>query len=85
MYPHDFEMPLNLSEYLYLRELTLTGVFVSPYAFPRAVQLLPLLDLEPLTATWFPFDQAVEAFAEHMSGRHPKVLIRCNDVDGADA
>jgi (R,R)-butanediol dehydrogenase/meso-butanediol dehydrogenase/diacetyl reductase/L-iditol 2-dehydrogenase len=44
-----------------------------------------LLDLEPLTATWFPFDQAVEAFAEHMSGRHPKVLIRCNDVDGADA
>jgi (R,R)-butanediol dehydrogenase/meso-butanediol dehydrogenase/diacetyl reductase/L-iditol 2-dehydrogenase len=85
MYPHDFEMPLNLSDYLYLKELTLTGVFVSPYAFPRAVQLLPLLDLEALTATWFPLDQAVEAFAEHMSGRHPKVLIRCNDVDEADA
>ncbi len=26
-------MPLNLSDYLYLKELTLTGVFVSPYAF----------------------------------------------------
>ena len=46
MYPHDFEMPLNLSDYLYLKELTLTGVFVSPYAFPRALQLLPLLDLD---------------------------------------
>jgi L-iditol 2-dehydrogenase len=84
MYPHDFEMPLNLSDFLYLKELTLTGVFVSPYAFPRAVQLLPLLDLDALTATAFPFDQAVEAFAAHMSGKHSKVLIRCNDVDGAD-
>jgi L-iditol 2-dehydrogenase len=80
MYPHDFEMPLNLSDYLYLRELTLTGVFVSPYAFPRAVQLLPLLDLDALTATAYPFDQAVEAFAAHVSGQHPKVLIRCNDI-----
>ena len=34
MYPAEFEMPLNLSDYLYLKELTLTGVFVSPYAFP---------------------------------------------------
>ena len=50
MYPHDFEMPLNLSDYLYLKELTLTGVFVSPYAFPRALQILPYLDLDELTA-----------------------------------
>lgn len=84
MYPHDFEMPLNLSDFLYLKELTLTGVFVSPYAFPRAVQLLPLLYLEALTGTVFPFDQAVEAFAAHLSGEHPKVLIRCNDVDGVE-
>lgn len=27
MYPHDYEMPLNLSDYLYLKEFTLTGVF----------------------------------------------------------
>jgi L-iditol 2-dehydrogenase len=80
MYPHDFEMPLNLSDHLYLKELTLTGVFVSPYAFPRAVQLLPLLDLDALTGTSFPLDEAVEAFAAHISGRHPKVLIQCNDL-----
>jgi hypothetical protein len=23
----------------------------------------------------------VDAFAAHLSGEHPKVLIRCNDVD----
>lgn len=78
MYPSDFEMPLNLSEYLYLKELTLTGVFVSPYTFPRAVQLLAELDLEPFLSTVFDLHDAGEAFAAHLTGAQPKVLIRCN-------
>jgi L-iditol 2-dehydrogenase len=81
MYPEDYELPLNISSYLYRRELTITGVFISPYTFPRAVQLLPSLRLEAFARSVFPLDQAVEAFAEHLTGRHPKVLIRCNDVD----
>jgi L-iditol 2-dehydrogenase len=83
MYPHDFEMPLNLSDYLYLRELTLTGVFVSPYAFPRALQILPRLRLEEFTRAVFDFDDAVAAFEAHVSGEHPKVVIRCNDLEEA--
>ncbi|MDQ1129654.1 zinc-binding dehydrogenase [Microbacterium sp. SORGH_AS_0888] len=81
MYPESFEMPLNLSDYLYLRELTLTGLFVSPYAFPRALQILPHLDTEELTQAVFPLEQAAEAFAVHVSGAYPKVVLRCNDVD----
>lgn len=80
MYPHDFEMPLNLSDYLYLKELTLTGVFVSPYAFPRALQILPHLELAELTQSVFTLEDAVEAFEVHVSGRFPKVVIRCNDM-----
>ena len=80
MYPHDYEMPLNLSDYLYLKELTLTGVFVSPYAFPRALQILPYLDLDELTQAVFDLEDAAEAFAVHVSGRYPKVVIRCNDI-----
>jgi (R,R)-butanediol dehydrogenase/meso-butanediol dehydrogenase/diacetyl reductase/L-iditol 2-dehydrogenase len=80
MYPHEFEMPLNLSEYLYLKELTLTGVFVSPYAFPRALQILPHLQLAELTQAVFDLEDAAEAFRVHVSGIHPKVVIRCNDV-----
>lgn len=78
MYPADYEMPLNLAEYLYLKELTLTGVFVSPYAFPRAVQVLPRLDLDEFVTTIYDLDDAVEAFAAHLTGEHPKVIIRCN-------
>ncbi|QEW01135.1 alcohol dehydrogenase catalytic domain-containing protein [Microbacterium caowuchunii] len=81
MYPEDFEMPLNLSDFLYLKELTLTGVFVSPYAFPRALQILPHLDVDELTAAVFPLEDAEEAFAAHVSGRHPKVVLRCNQID----
>ncbi|MEO8527821.1 MAG: alcohol dehydrogenase catalytic domain-containing protein [Pseudolysinimonas sp.] len=83
MYPEDFEMPLNLSDRLYLQELTLTGVFISPYAFPRALQLLPQLDVEELTATVFPFWEAVDAFDAHLSGQHPKVIIHCYQTEEA--
>jgi L-iditol 2-dehydrogenase len=81
MYPADFEMPLNLSDYLYLKELTLTGVFVSPYAFPRALQILPHLELDEMTQSVFPLEQATEAFEVHVRGAYPKVIIRCNDID----
>lgn len=81
MYPSDFEMPLNLSDYLYLKELTLTGVFVSPFAFTRALQILPYLDVEELTQSIFDIEDAAEAFAIHVSGRFPKVIIRCNQID----
>ncbi|MFC6355979.1 zinc-dependent alcohol dehydrogenase [Luethyella okanaganae] len=80
MYPNDYELPLNLADYLYQRELTLTGVFVAPYAFPRAMQLLPQLQLTELTQAVFPLEDASEAFEAHLSGRHPKVVIRCNDL-----
>jgi len=80
MYPQEFEMPLNLSDYLYLKELTLTGVFVSPYAFPRALRILPLLQLDELTRAVFDLDDASEAFAVHVSGKYPKVVIRCNHI-----
>ncbi len=85
MYPEDFEMPLNLSDYLYLKELTLTGVFVSPYAFPRALQILPYLELDELTQSVFDLDDAAEAFAVHVSGKFAKVVIRCNDIDEESA
>lgn len=80
-YPKDYELPLNLSTYLYLRELTITGVFIAPYAFPRAVQLLPHLRLSELTDAVFDLEDAAEAFRVHMSGTHPKVVIRCNPID----
>ena len=79
MFPKSYEMPLNLYEKCYFQELTISGIFVAPYAFPRALQMLSHLDLKPFTQKIFPLEQGVEAFEAHLSGKYSKILIRCNE------
>jgi len=81
MYPTEYEMPINLYKYLYRNELTIKGLFLSPYTFPRSVRLLERIDLGPFTEKVFPLDNVAEAFDVHMTGEFFKVLIRCNDLD----
>jgi hypothetical protein len=76
MYPNSYEMPSNLYQYCYKNELTLT--IVSPYTFPRAVQILPKMKLDKLITQSYPIDQAEETFAAQVSGKYLKVLIDCN-------
>jgi (R,R)-butanediol dehydrogenase/meso-butanediol dehydrogenase/diacetyl reductase/L-iditol 2-dehydrogenase len=79
MYPTEYRLPVDMFKDLYLNELTLSGIFVAPYAFPRALQLLSRMQLEPFAAKVFPLDQAVEAYEAHVSGKWPKILVKCND------
>ena len=78
MYPNSFEMPLNLYQYCYTNEITVTGFYVSPYTYPRALQMLPKMKLDPFIEKSFPIDQPEEAFAAQMSGKYLKILIECN-------
>jgi (R,R)-butanediol dehydrogenase/meso-butanediol dehydrogenase/diacetyl reductase/L-iditol 2-dehydrogenase len=79
MYPTAYEMPLNLYTYLYRNDLTITGLFLSPHTFPRSVQLLSHIDLDPFLQAIYPLDQITEAFECHMSGKYPKVVVLCNE------
>ena len=79
MYPTQYEMPFNLYEYFYRKDLTVTGLFLSPNTFPRAVQLLSHLDLDPFLEAVYPLEKIKEAFDCHMSGKYPKVVICCNE------
>lgn len=81
-YPNDYNMPFNISKICYFKELTVSGVMVAPYSYPRALALLDKLDLEPLTQKIFPLSEGVEAFDAQLSGKYPKILIKCNeDID----
>lgn len=82
MYPNTFEMPLNLYQYCYSNELTISGLFVAPYAFPRAAQLLSRMQLQDFTTKVYDLDAAEEAFRAQISGKYPKILIRCNAFNG---
>ena len=78
-YPVDFEFPLNLNRYCYLNEITVTGFFVSPYAYPRALQILPRMNYDKFKFITFPMTKGPEAFEAQMSAQYTKVLINCNE------
>ena len=81
MYPNTFEMPLNLYKYCYKNELTISGIYISPYTFPRAVQILPRYKLEDFTSGIYDLDDVEEAFRQQLTGKYPKILIRCNKME----
>ena len=78
MFDNDYEMPINNFNVFHQRELTLTATRVAPYSFPRTVQMIEHMDLDPFIEKSFYIDDAVEAFDCHMTGQYPKVLINCN-------
>ncbi len=79
MYPNDYEMPLNIYKYCYMNELTISGFFVAPYAYPRASQSLSMFDLSDFTKKVFYIDDAEAAFEAQVSGEFMKILINCNE------
>lgn len=75
VYGQDVE--IGVSPFLlYAKELTITSTFVSPYAFPRALSLLPKLDLEPLITDIVPLAEIRRAFELHKGGRAIKILVQ---------
>ncbi len=80
MFPKHYEMPFNLYDKCYFNELTVSGIYVAPYAYPRAAQMLTRMNLKPFIQKIFTIDQAEEAFAAQVSGKYTKILIKCNDL-----
>lgn len=81
-YPNDFEMPYNLSKYCYLNEISVTGFFVAPYAYPRAMQMIDKFNLDDYMQKVYPLIDIVEAFHEQATGKYLKIIIKCNDDIG---
>ena len=73
-YPSNYnvEVPIN---YLHSREISIHTIIPSPYVFPRAVQLLPTLDLKPLI-TVYQLDDVGRAFEAHKKGKNVKIMLK---------
>jgi len=72
-YPSDAEVTIAPS-FMYTRELKIHSVRVSPYSFPRALQLLPKLELKPVISVRS-LDDAPQAFADLLAGKGVKILL----------
>jgi (R,R)-butanediol dehydrogenase/meso-butanediol dehydrogenase/diacetyl reductase/L-iditol 2-dehydrogenase len=77
-YPREFDLPVNAYEQLYEKEVSVTGIFVSPYTFSRTARILERFDLGAFTEAVYPIEDCKQAFETHLSGVHPKVVIQCN-------
>jgi (R,R)-butanediol dehydrogenase/meso-butanediol dehydrogenase/diacetyl reductase/L-iditol 2-dehydrogenase len=75
VYPKDEEIGVP-AFYMYAKELTIRSVFVSPYCFPRAFNLLPKLELRPLITDIVPLKDIMKAFELHKKGKSIKILIQ---------
>jgi len=60
---------------IYQKEITLRGSFMRGFSFPRAVDLLPILDLKPLLTHCFPLKDIHKALGFHQSKKGVKIMI----------
>jgi (R,R)-butanediol dehydrogenase/meso-butanediol dehydrogenase/diacetyl reductase/L-iditol 2-dehydrogenase len=74
VYPGDIDLGVPIF-YMYSKELSIHSVKLAPYSFPRALEILPKLDLKPMI-TVFPLDDAVKAFEAHKKGKDIKILLK---------
>src|SRR5450759_3576315 len=78
VYPMNFELPIKPFD-LYSREITVRGLFMSPYLFPRTMAILPKLNLKPLISRVFPLSQVKDAFEEQERGQGIKILVKSSE------
>jgi (R,R)-butanediol dehydrogenase/meso-butanediol dehydrogenase/diacetyl reductase/L-iditol 2-dehydrogenase len=80
MYPNTYEMPLNLYKFLYANELTLTGMYVSPYTFPARGRFSRNSGSRNSPRRFSPSTRPRKPQAQ-VSGKHIKILIECNKFE----
>ncbi len=75
VYGKDVKIPVS-PFLMYAKELTITSTFVSPFSFPRALGLLPKLDLGSLITDIVPLADITRAFEMHKTGKSIKILVK---------
>ncbi len=75
VYAYDKDISIN-PFYMYANELTIRSVFISPYSFPRSMNLLSKLDLDSLITDIYPLNEIQAAFENHKKGKSIKTLIK---------
>ena len=73
-YPPNLDVGVPIS-YVYSKALSIHMVIPFPYSFPRAVQMLPKLELKSLI-TVYPLQDAIKAFEAHKKGKGIKIMLQ---------
>ena len=78
MYPTQYRLPLDLSTYLYHKELRLDGLFMATYYFDPAIRMLKRLNLDPIISKVYKLDECQQAYQDQISGQFAKLVFECS-------
>lgn len=78
MYPVQYRLPLDLSTYLYHKELRLDGLFLATYSFTPAIRLLKRMNLDPIVQKVYKLEECQQAYQDQISGKYAKIVFDCD-------
>jgi (R,R)-butanediol dehydrogenase/meso-butanediol dehydrogenase/diacetyl reductase len=76
IYPTHYKLTVDIDK-LYFKEAGIQTVFGQSHLFPRAVDLLPKLDLKSMIGPVFPLERFQDALDAHQTMQFAKVLVKC--------
>ena len=76
IYPPHWKLTVDIDK-LYFKEAGIQTVFGQSHLFPRAVDMLPKLDLRSLLGPVFRLERFREAIEAHNTMQYAKVLVKC--------
>ena len=76
IYPDHPKLNFDFDK-IWFKEAGVQGVFGQSHMFPRAVNILPKLDLKSLLGPVYPLEKFQEAFDAHNTMQYAKVLVKC--------
>jgi L-iditol 2-dehydrogenase len=77
IYPSHYKLTVDLDN-LYFKEAGIQTVFGQSHVFPRAVDIMPQLDLKSLLGPVYPLERWQEAMDAHRTMQYAKVLVKCS-------
>jgi 2-desacetyl-2-hydroxyethyl bacteriochlorophyllide A dehydrogenase len=76
IYPEHPTLDLNIDK-IFFKEASIQAVFGQPNLFPRAVDILPKLDLKSMLGPVYPLERWREAIEAHKTMEYARVLVKC--------
>ena len=76
IYPDHPKLNIDVDK-LWFKEAGIQGVFGQSNLFPRAVDILPKLDLKSMLGPVYPLEKWQEALDAHKTMEYARVLIKC--------
>ena len=76
IYPEHPTLQVDFDK-IFFKEASIQAVFGQPNLFPRAVDILPKLNLKPMLGPVYPLEEWDKALEAHKTGEYARVLVKC--------